>query len=447
MQEQRLTFSNWDFGIGMPSKMARKRLLSRVSVVWVAIGGGLLVAQPAHSAGLFLTEMATPDLGTAAAGRGALAEDAATAFGNPAGMTRLDKSQMLAGIQPAYGITQFDRDSETTISGGNGGNALGFIPGLAGYYVYSATPDLKFGITLGSNFGLSSRYQSNWSGRYYALQEEILTLSAFPVAAYRLNDWLSVGAGAQIIYGKLHSRTGINDALDGGDASLDVSDHDVGYGGLAGILIEPIEGTRFGITYTSQVKLDFKDKPTTNNLGPLLQDALDASGLTGARLDIGLTIPNQVMVSAYHDLTDSVAIMGNVVWQQWSEFGKPTVEVQSTTSNKATANLNYDDTWGFALGARYKFHPEWTWSLGFAFDTSPISTKERSPALPLDQQIRVGTGIQYAFSDRITLGVAYEYLNLGSADIDRSRPLAGTIKGDYSTNEIHWFNMTVAWKF
>jgi hypothetical protein len=38
-------------------------------------------------------------------------------------------------------------------------------------------------------------------------------------------------------------------------------------------------------------------------------------------------------------------------------------------------------------------------------------------------------------------------LNLDSADIERSKPLAGTLKGDYSTNEIHWFNVTVGWKF
>ena len=102
------------------------------------------------------------------------------------------------------------------------------------------------------------------------------------------------------------------------NASIDVSGQDVGYGGIAGILVEPAEGTRFGVTYTSQVKLDSKQKPTTNNLGRGLKEALDVSGLTGAKVDLGLTIPNQVMVSGYPDLTDSVAIIGNVVWQQWS---------------------------------------------------------------------------------------------------------------------------------
>ncbi len=421
--------------------------LRRNGIAAVGVLAATVATSSAHAAGLFLYEMATPDLGTASAGRAAGTDNAATAFGNPAAMTRLDQSQMLVGIQPGYGIAHFDRGDDTTVSGGNGGNALGFLPGLGGYYVYSATPDLKFGISLGSDFGLSARYQSNWSGRYYALQEEILTLGAFPVAAYRINKWLSVGAGAQIVYGKLNSKTGINDVLDGGDASIDVSDSDVGYGGIAGILVEPAEGTRFGVTYTSQLKLDFKDKPTTNNLGPLLAEALDLSGLTGAKIDLGLTIPNQVMVSGYHDLNDKLAIMGNVVWQQWSEFGKPNLEVTSTTSRSATADLNYDDTWGFALGTRYKFADDWSWSLGVAFDSSPLSKSNRTPALPLDQQIRVGTGVQYALNERMTVGTAYEYLNLGEADIDRSRPLAGTLQGNYSTNEIHFVNVTLSWKF
>jgi long-chain fatty acid transport protein len=410
------------------------------SILFVTLGGGQALA-----GGLFLTEMGTPDLGTAAAGRAATADNAAIAFGNPAGMTRLDSSQMLVGLQPAYGITKFDKDNDTTVAGSNGGNALGFIPGMGGYFVYSATPDLKFGLSLGSDFGLSARYERQWSGRYYALTEELVTLGAFPVAAYRINKWLSVGGGAQIIYGKLNSKTGINDVLGGGNASVDISADDLGYGGMAGILVEPVEGTRFGVTYTSQVKLDFKDRPKTNNLGPVLERTLN----DGAKIDLGLTIPQTVLVSGYHDLTPDIAIMANVSWQDWSEFGEPNVEVTSTTgsSRSATANLDYDDTWGFAVGTRYKFAEGWSWSVGGAFDTSPLKNKNRGPALPLDQQYRIGTGVQYALSDRITLGAAYEYLNLGSAKIDRSRPLAGTLKGDYSTNEIHWFNVTMAWKF
>ena len=420
----------------------------RNRVVAAGVLAATVAATSAHAGGLFLYEMATPDLGTASAGRAAAADNAATAFGNPAGMTRLDQSQMLVGIQPAYGITHFDKGNDTTVSGGNGGNALGFIPGLGGYYVYSATPDLKFGFSLGSDFGLSARYQSNWSGRYYGTA--VGNDHPRRLSGRRLSDQpMALGRRRRANHLRpAELKTAINDVLDGGDGQHRRRSNDVGDGGIAGILIEPVEGTRFGVTYTSQVKLDFKDKPKTNNLrAAVLKEAFDLRGLTGRQGRSGLDHSQQVMVSGYHDLTDTVAIMGNVVWQQWSQFGQPSLEVTSTTSRKATANLNYDDTWGFALGGRYKFAPDWQWSLGVAFDTSPISKSERTPALPLDQQIRVGTGVQYALNDHATIGAAYEYLNLGEADIEPQPAVAGTLQGNYATNEIHWFNVTLSWKF
>jgi long-subunit fatty acid transport protein len=48
---------------------------------------------------------------------------------------------------------------------------------------------------------------------------------------------------------------------------------------MVGLMLEPLEGTRFGVTYTSPVKLDFKDRPSTNNLGPVFQLLKDNRGL------------------------------------------------------------------------------------------------------------------------------------------------------------------------
>jgi long-chain fatty acid transport protein len=77
-----------------------------------------------------------------------------------------------------------------------------------------------------------------------------------------------------------------------------------------------------------------------------------------------------------------------------------------------------------------------------------MDKSQRSPALPLDQQIRVGAGVQYAVAEGVILGAAYEYLNLGESDLDRDRgPLAGRLQGNYSTNEVHFVNVTVAWGF
>ena len=50
---------------------------------------------PARAGGLYIQEFATPSQGTA--GAGAAARDASAALHNPAGMTRLDGHQAMAG--------------------------------------------------------------------------------------------------------------------------------------------------------------------------------------------------------------------------------------------------------------------------------------------------------------------------------------------------------------
>ena len=165
-------------------------------------------------------------------------------------------------------------------------------------------------------------------------------------------------------------------------------------------------------------------------------------------MDIDLTIPQLVLMSGYHQVTDQWAIVGNIGWQDWSEFGKQDLALSSTTTTTFTKDLGYDDTWHFALGAQYRFAPPWLWSVGAAYDTSPTDEDTRTPDLPLDRQIRIGTGIQYDWNQNLTVGAAYEYLDAGDAEIDQEGgPLQGPLKGDYDTNAIHFFAVNLIWKF
>jgi hypothetical protein len=47
------------------------------------------------------------------------------------------------------------------------------------------------------------------------------------------------------------------------------------------------------------------------------------------------------MFSAYHQLTDRWTVMGNIGWQDWSEFGKQDMTLRSTTSTTLTKDLDF----------------------------------------------------------------------------------------------------------
>ena len=422
--------------------------VNRWAIAVSAVIGLALVAQPAHAGGLGLYEVGVPDLGTASAGRAALAADASTAWGNPAGMTRLDGTQLF-GLQPLIVTTEFDTGSQTTTSGTNGGNAGGFVPSGGLYAVYSILPELKVGASLNSPVGGSLSYDTNWVGRYYTTQAEILTFNFNPVVAYRVLPWMSLGAGFSVQWAKLKSQAAINNVLDQlPDGRLQYSDNNVGFGGNFGALFEINERTRVGITYRSQVDQSFNDVPSFAQLGPTLRTVLQASGVLGKNLGLDATIPQEVMLSGFGQVTDDLALMANFGWQDWSQFGQYSVSLASVPPRTLAANAGFEDTFQGAVGWQYRLGKPTLLQLGFAYDSSAVTEANRGPALPIDQQLRFAAGVLYDITEDYQLSFAYEYVSLGSAPIDATRgPLAGTLQGDYQTNSLNVFDVTVAHRF
>jgi long-chain fatty acid transport protein len=312
------------------------------------------------------------------------------------------------------------------------------------------TSDFKLGLAVGTYFGAGLDYSDNWAGRYYLQQGKFITFGVNPVAAYRINKYLSVGAGVSMVVSNYEAKSAIRNLEPGkGDGRLKFQDYDTGFGGNVGLLIEPREGTRFGITFRSKVDLEYEDEPDLNDVGPLLKAALKKTGLDDAKLKLDMELPQSLMASVYHEFTDRLSIMGNIGWQNWSSFGNIDVSIDSANSTKATQDLGYDDTYHFALGAQYRIAEPWLLSTGFAYDTSPAdSGKERTPAMPLDRQIRAAAGVQYKLNPDITLGLAYEYLDMGDAHINqKGGDLRGNLKGDYKKNRIQIIGLNVNWKF
>ena len=117
----------------------------RAMVAGTLVAAGALAGAPASAGGLLLYEIGTEDVGLASAGYTARAQDASTVFTNPAGMTRLDGSQLTAGLQALYGDLGFTIGQGTSpaLGSGDGGNPVGWFPGGGAFYSYSMSPDLN----------------------------------------------------------------------------------------------------------------------------------------------------------------------------------------------------------------------------------------------------------------------------------------------------------------
>lgn len=398
------------------------------------ISGNPVTVSDAQAGGLYLNEFATSSMGVAGAGQEAYAGDASTsfAFHNPAGMTRLEGHHLSFGAGLLTGETRFDADSDTPFSGGNGGNQAGVAPLLSGHGVYSVTDDLKLGMSLFSAAGTVLDPNDDWAGRFQVQEIGLLTLTANPSVAYHVTDWLSLGAGFGVNYARLDYKLAappVNPPA-GGQGQIEVDGDDWAFGYNAGALFEISPQTRIGVTYVSKTELDFSgDLDVDTGLGP----DFSVNSNTEFRL------PQRVRVGAYHDLTDQWALLGSVGWEDWSQFDKLSI---STNQGGQSIETEWKDTYHVSAGVHYRPTPQWLLQTGVAFDTSPVSNSNRNAALPVDRQIRAAVGAQHSLNEKLDIGGAFEYIDLGEAKI-RSNALSG----EYEDNYLVAFSLYLNYKF
>jgi long-chain fatty acid transport protein len=425
-----------------------KKVLRRAAsaAVLATIGG------PALAGGLTLYEIGSRDVGLASAGYTARAQDASTVLTNPAGMTRLEDTQIMAGGQLLYGDVFFSQRQGSTVDGGNGGNAIGWFPGGSLFSSQTITPNFKVGFGFAGNFGLGVKYDDHWVGRYYGKEATLLGLSLLPSAAYKVNDHLSFGASLNIMYGILTTEVAVNTLLPRmPDGEFKLNDEVWGLGVNLGVLYEFNENTRVGVTYTSEVNLDFSPTTQFRNLGPILNDELGRRGLLHTQLDLGVTVPQSVQASIVHQVDPRWTVLGSIGWQQWSRFGRVDVGVEGNQIVQTA--IDFRNTWHGALGAQVRADDKHTYDLGIAYDDGFQEGGSVSTMLPTNRTWRIGLGLHTREDKHFSWGVAAEYMYGFTLDVNKHSPLPvalggrGDVVGSYDHTRSVFLSGHANWTF
>ena len=386
-----------------------------------AFFGLILLTGGAQAGGLYLQEYGTSSMGTAGAGRHANASDGGTILHNPAGMTRLEGHELFAGFGAGGSTIKFDTTDDPVNQGGNGGDQGGFIPLIGSGYSHKLHDRVRLGMGIFAVSGAALDPQNTWAGRAQVTDLSLFTIATNPGVAVKVTDWLSIGGNWLIVYGTLDWKLRPLP----GDQRLRFKDaDDVEFAGMASILLEPMEGLRFGLLYQSEVDLKLRGS---------------ARGPAGVNPDFNLELPlaQYVRVSAYWDATDKLALLLSAGWEDWSTMGRVGVDVGAISSD---VTLGFDDTWRVGGGIHYQLTPEWMLQTGYSYDSSALKNKNRTAALPIDEQHRVGFGAVHQLSENLRVGASFNWVHLGAGKIRTP-----ALRGSYERNELFFFGFNVNW--
>ncbi len=391
------------------------RSMSSVAVVVAFI---LASALPAFAGGLYVGEFATPDMGAAGAGSLARAGDASTVLMNPAGMTYLDSHQLNAGIAPGYGYVRFDQDSDSpNIASNNGGNQSGLIPLLGSSYVHKVSDRFRAGLGIFSISGAALDPKSDWAGQGQVQNISLFTLSFVPTVAVKVTDWLSIGAGPFITYATLDWKL---NALTPGAGSIKFDDlDDWGTAAFVGVMLEPHESLRVGMTYQSETKLTLSGRTKI------------PAALGNPNTKVKLPLAPAWRMDLWWDATDDLAFSAGWAYEQWSDLSNTAIDLGP---GETRVHLGFKDTWKLRGGVHYQLNEEWMVQTGLSYDSSALNTSDRTAALPIDEQWRWGVGAMYDWTEHTTISFAFQYVNMGRSNVD-----IGNLKGNYKDNDLFFF--------
>lgn len=383
-------------------------------------------AGSASAAAFQLWEQNASGIGNAYAGSAAVADNASTIFYNPAGMTLLPGRQVSLGfsaVRPSFRFRNEGSGGTLAMTGGNGGDAgdWGWIPNV--YMAWQVVPEWSVGLGISSPFGLSTRYDDNWIGRYHSQRAEIRTINVNPSVAYRLSDKVSLGFGLN--YQKIDAE--MSNAVPGPSSYSRLQGDDSAWGWNAGAMFNLSPAMRVGISYRSAIKYKLEGSANT--------------ALGSTPVQANLKLPDTYILSVWQQVSDRWEAMGDLSYTNWSTVNRLDVVDRSTGLSLPPPNpevFGYKDSWRFAWGAAYKANDAWKAKFGIAYDRTPTSTGDRSARVPDNDRLWLSLGGQWQPFKGSALDFGYAYLYVRDPRIEQTRNYGAageaTLRGRYNNN-------------
>lgn len=399
---------------------------------------GLLAwtANQVQAAGFALVEQNVSGLGNAYAGQAASAQDASTIFFNPAGMTYLSGRQAVVAGHAIRPSAKFADDGTTAAPlqglGTGSEDAGGWALAPNFYYAMDLRPGVKFGLGVSPPFGLRTKYDSTWVGRFHAVKSDLKSLNINPALAFKLDDRWSVGVGLNVQQVKAILTNAVNySALAGGalGANLEglavVEGDDWGWGYNLGALYSPAPDLRVGLHLRSDIKYTLEGDARFQNRPAALAAALPDGAVTAE-----VKLPGTASLSLFKGLNERWDLLADVTWTHWSVFENLTVKRTSGAVLSSTPE-NWRNAWRYSVGANYHASDRLTWRFGLALDESPVPDAFRTPRIPDADRLWLSVGAQYCPGKQRCLDLGYTHIFVDDARLANSSVGSGNLNGNY----------------
>jgi len=453
------------------------RACVRYALVLCAAMPTLLGAQ-----GFGIYEQGTCAMGRAGAGVAAPCSDGSAMFFNPAGLAGLTGGRLTIGVtllDVQGGFTDDLFQQKTKLD-----DPLLAIPQV--YISYAATPKLGVGVGLFAPYGLETNWPTAFDGRFAGYKNILKSVYIQPTLAYQVSPRVSLGAGLDVVLGKVElnqrldlattpvpasilpvppgtpppvfGQFGFPPGTDFADAHLEATKTTVA--AHFGATFKVSDQLSFGANFLTQAKFDYSGTasftrvptgivvPATITVGALTIPAgfpIDtlvggAPGSGGLDLfnpstgvfrtqPVTTTIknPSQLALGLAYKLANGWTLLGDYQLTWWSQFNELDITFPQDLSGLLNRKLfeNYHNTSGFRFGAEWAKDAKWTFRGGYLHHDGAAPAETVTPLLPEGQRNEFTLGTTVKLGAALSADLAYQYIRQNDRRGRTREPLIG----------------------
>ncbi|NCN07708.1 hypothetical protein GW933_03360 [Candidatus Falkowbacteria bacterium] len=351
----------------------------------------------------------------------AIADDVTLFYYNPAGMSQFETTYIEAGVDVVVPRLKYN--------GHNSDNDAWHALPYAGV-IYPANDRVNIGLGLTVPYGMGASFKKSWP---LPETETLLSLTNItPALSLKLCDKFYVGVGLNIGYGQFKYRAPFD--VDGIFLPICTDNEASGFGlgTTIGLMYFPTDKLTFGLTYMSELKVNFNGESDIS-IGPIsIRDKFKSDFTFPPRLGLGIA----------YQFTDRLTVDFDANWYGYSKtVNSMTLQFDKLNFGKTT-KLNWQDNFSLHLGARYRLNNDWWLRAGMAYQNSAIPDSTISQLTPDASGWDVAFGLECE-KDNFSFGVGTIY-GWGENDVEPNFGVRYPGKYEAQTLTV---GLQASWKF
>ena len=429
------------------------RLMRGASAVLVALGLMAGAVSTASAEGFAISTLSARGGsfgGGAASGMVARADDASAVAYNPAGLTQLEGTQIMAGLAAValnLDISSHDTGHWTT-------NSHQVWPIPHAYISHKVNDKVAVGLGMFTRWGLGHSYPDGWASKDMEQNPHLvaggsalksitmLTSTINPTLAYKINDVWSVAAGVSYTWGYLSLN---NQVYIGGTPMIDTrihSENGRSFGYNLALHAKLNEQWSAGLTYRSHERMKFNGSFRARGAHPVHGDP----SFMNSRGKATIVLPDVITLGVAYKPTDKLSFEADAAYTVWSRWRNLQVDFFNPLTQNINQQKNWRDTWALSFSVEYWALDWLALRAGFLYETSPLNGEEyHDYYIPTNGRLQysAGFGLKY---QAWTLDFAYIYMQEKEVNL-RSGGTGETINGKFGNGYDHTFALTLGYKF